>query len=169
MDIKNANSEQGVTLIELLIGLAILCVVVLALAAILHTSYQSNQMILTDMNQIKEARKAIDAIMDEIHYSRGMVTPSNTSSIRSISYTDFNGIANTVLAYNTATRVLTVTRGAAGKPITIVNGNILRDFTITQATDETNTYIFTMTFRYNPNDSTKDLTVTTRVKPFTYQ
>ncbi len=162
--IKIRYSEKGFTLVELLLSLAILGVVVFALTAILHTASQSNQTVMTDINQIKQARKAIDTIMDEIHYSRAIT--SFTS--RTITYIDSNNIANTVLSYNPVTRILTVTRGAAGTPVPIVSGNILREFTIERATFDPNTYNFTMTFRYNPNDVTKDLNVTTTVKPFTY-
>jgi prepilin-type N-terminal cleavage/methylation domain-containing protein len=167
--IKNANLEKGFTLVELLISLAILGIIVLALTAVLHTASQSNQIITTDMNQVKQARKAIDAVMDEIHYSQGIVAVDPTGT--SITYTDFNGTSNTILAYNTTTKVLTLRRGVAGIPIAITNGNVLQNFTIKQVLDANNqnAYIFTMCFRYNPNDPTKDLNVTTRVKPFTYQ
>jgi prepilin-type N-terminal cleavage/methylation domain-containing protein len=163
--IKIRYSEKGFTLVELLISLAILGVVVLASTGVLHMASQSNQTVLTDIGQVKQAREAIDSIMDEIHYSQRIEEFTNTS----IAYTDFNGIDNTILSYNTATGTLTVQRGASGTPITIVNGGILKKFTVTQATYDTNIYSFSMTFRYNPNDVTKDLNVTTTVKPFTYQ
>ncbi|HBF39844.1 MAG TPA: hypothetical protein DDW50_21360 [Firmicutes bacterium] len=160
--IKIRYSEKGFTLVELLISLAILGIVVLASTGVLHMASQSNQTVITDISQVKQAREAIDAIMDEIHYSRGIVKYTKTS----ITYTDFNDTANTVLSYNTATGTLTVQRGASGTPITIVNGGILKNFAVTQ--NVTNIYSFSMTFRYNPNDATKDLNITTTVKPFTY-
>ena len=172
-NIKNINLEKGFTLIELLMGLALLGIIIFAVTAVVNTASQANQTVLTDMNQIKQARKAIEYIMDEIHYSsQPSVDPGGQSITYNVPIYSNGTVINTTntLMYNAG--VLTLTKNN-GTPIVIAGQNILRTFTITQKINYKNTaiayYQFSMRFCYNPNDPSKDLSVTENVAPFTYQ
>ncbi len=173
----NINGEKGFSLIELMVGLAILGIVILALTAVVNTTFRANQTVLTDINQIKQARKAIKYIMDEIHYCP---EPQNIELLDNplrISYSaaTFNNNGTVTSSTNVLTYkggVLTLTRNG-GAPTVIADRNTLRTFTITQVTNSNRTvtyyYRFDMRFSYNPNAPSKDLIVTENVKPFTYR
>ena len=159
-----------------MISLAILGVLILALAAVINTASRANQTVLTDMNQIKQARRAIEYIMDEIHYCSYPQQITLANNPLSITYptTIINNDGTTtpstnILMYKAG--VLTLTKNQ-GTPIVIAAGNTLRTFTITPVTNNTTVtyyYTFYMRFSYNPNDPSKDLIITENVRPFTYR
>lgn len=98
---KCSKKSKGFSIIELVISIAIFCIILLAIVSSIIWMYNSKSRIEADNLSLDNARKALDAMVYEIKMAKGIYTPTTTSSQLSLETSDYlpAGESNTYIDF----------------------------------------------------------------------
>ena len=112
-------STRGFTLVELLIGMAILSILMAGMFGVLSTSLSSFRYLYTQNRNVEDARQAINILADELRYAKGITTgPANGETL---SLGDGNSFVY-IVSVNGTDVARTLTRGATAKTFILQGG-----------------------------------------------
>ena len=112
-------SEKGFTLVELLIGVAVLSILMAGVFGVLSSSLSSFRYLFTQNRNIEDARQAINALSDELRYAKSITTGPADGATLSL------GAGNSfvyVVSVNGGDVTRTLTRDATSKTVTLQGG-----------------------------------------------
>lgn len=114
-------SAKGFTLVELLIGMAILSILMAGMFGVLSTSLSSFRYLYTQNRNIEDARQAINTLSDELRYAKSITTgPANNETL---SLGDGNSLVY-VVSVNGVEVTRTLTRDATAKTFVLQGGTV---------------------------------------------
>jgi prepilin-type N-terminal cleavage/methylation domain-containing protein len=111
------KTQNGFTLVELLIGLLILSIITLGITAALDISFRSHRFASEQIDAIREARQCLPAIIDEIKYCSSVTSISADSS--TLNYLDADNVSSTIFR-DTNTGSIRITKNSVTKDLTAV-------------------------------------------------
>jgi prepilin-type N-terminal cleavage/methylation domain-containing protein len=101
--------ETGLTLIELLIGIAVVALIALTVSYVTKVSFDSNQIVTNSSKDIYQSQQALNPIVEEIKYGKTFQVQDSGSTLAYSDYSDEDGIPDNTIQF--ISRSLKVTRG----------------------------------------------------------
>lgn len=143
-NIKHAlKTELGFTLVELIIGMAIMGIIMSAIVGVLNVTLQSQQYNFDESANIQSERQILSSIGDEIRNATQISSPSAGATVNTITYQKSGDTSNRTIAIGTGsnanTIIFTDTTGTIVKQLGtgltqslqfVRDGTITRKFTI---------------------------------------
>lgn len=83
---KVVKNQQGLTLVELVVGMTISTIILAAIVGVLSTSVRSHQYNFQEESNIQDARAVLNEVSDQLRYATSISSPPPGGSANTITY-----------------------------------------------------------------------------------
>ncbi len=136
------NNNRGLSLVELLIGMAIMVLILAGLAAVLSTGLQNMQFNLSMGTALAPGRNAVNVITDRLRYNATTISYPAAGEASKLYLTYSDGTDEYMIVRNSSTKAIVITKNGAADPtnptmaaglvtaLTFTRGADLREITV---------------------------------------
>ena len=130
-----ASNNRGVSLVELLVGIAVIGLIMAGMVGILTSGLQSTRHNLSMGRIMAPGRTAVNSIADGIRFTATSITaPAVNASGGQLTYSD--GTSSYVVQRNSTARSIVVTKDGVVQPPSPLAIGIVESLTFTRGTDK---------------------------------
>ena len=136
------NNNRGFSLVELIIGMAIMVLILAGLAGVLSTGLQNMQFNLSMGTALAPGRNAVNVITDRLRYNATIISYPAVGDANKLYLTYSDGTDEYVISRNSSTKAIVITKNGAADPtnptmaaglvtaLTFTRGADLREITV---------------------------------------
>lgn len=157
------NNERGFTLVELIIGIAIISIVLAGVLGVLESSVKTNQYVTQQTINTQDSRNVLNSIVDEIRLANSISKPALGASDNILVYTVGSETRKIYVGTDTAANTVVIEKdGAINQRLALKNAQSMK-FTRTGTAKSQNQIQIELTLKGDKNtgNSTTSITVST--------
>lgn len=113
----NKGTNRGFSLVELLIGMAIMVLILAGLAGVLSTGLQSVQFNLSMGTALAPGRNAANVITDRLRYNATIISYPIAGDVDKPYLEYFDGTSTYNISRNSSTKSIVITKNGAADPV----------------------------------------------------